>query len=88
MIRNCVDKPVYTDKVVEDQKLRTYYKACRQDLCNSGNGHGDISNKVIGSLGDKSTIYCPGIGTSDGAPKASVTLAIAFVLAVSTYMLV
>lgn len=72
MVRNCVDKPTFTNKIIEDTKFRTYYKSCKQDLCNSGNGHGDTASNTIGSLGDKSTIYCPGTNT-DGATVANIS---------------
>ncbi|KAJ8972431.1 hypothetical protein NQ314_000187, partial [Rhamnusium bicolor] len=73
MVRNCVDIPTYLNEVIEDETHRAYYRSCRQDLCNTGSGRADSNSADNGSLGDKSTIYSPGIGES-GAIIASVSL--------------
>ncbi|KAG5882252.1 hypothetical protein JTB14_014949 [Gonioctena quinquepunctata] len=64
--RNCVDKPTFIDQVVEDSTHRAYYRSCRKDLCNSGSGRTSDTDSAKGSFGDKSTIYCPGIGGNGG----------------------
>lgn len=87
MVRNCVDKPIFINNIIEDPKYRTYYKACRQELCNVGNGHSDTANTQIGSLGDKSTIYCPGVST-DEATKTTVSIVTISIFAALTYILV
>lgn len=61
--RNCVDKLNQPDGITEDESYRSYSRSCKQDLCNNGTGKGSSSSRGS-SLGDKSTIYAPGIGSS------------------------
>ncbi|CAG9858162.1 unnamed protein product [Phyllotreta striolata] len=64
LLRTCLDKPDYMHEVIEDETHRSYYMACKSDLCNNGNGRTDGSDQENGAFGDKSTIYCPGIGSN------------------------
>ncbi|KAJ8913503.1 hypothetical protein NQ315_017053 [Exocentrus adspersus] len=81
ILRSCVDKPTYLNEVLEDETHRAYYRSCRSDLCNSGTGRADSSNNDNGSLGDKSTIYVPGIGENGAVFIAAsvTTTALAFI---------
>ncbi|KAJ8985901.1 hypothetical protein NQ317_010658 [Molorchus minor] len=74
ILRSCVDKPTYTNDVIEDETHRVYYRSCRTAKCNGGSGRSDSTSDDNGSLGDKSTIYCPGIG--DGAVAVTVSFSI------------
>ncbi|XP_056631136.1 uncharacterized protein LOC130441459 [Diorhabda sublineata] len=65
ILRTCLDKPTYTNEVIEDETHRAYYRACKSDLCNGGNGRTDESTGESGAFGDKSTIYVPGTGTNN-----------------------
>ncbi|XP_028137804.1 uncharacterized protein LOC114332244 [Diabrotica virgifera virgifera] len=77
--RTCLDKPTYSNKIIEDATHRIYFRACKSDLCNGGNGHTDESSGEEGAFGDKGTIYVPGTG-SNNAGKVKVFLSVNVVL--------
>nr|CAI5840802.1 unnamed protein product [Callosobruchus analis] len=66
LTRTCIDKPTFINDVIEDDTNRFYYRACKKDLCNGGNGRREV-NTTAGAFGDKSTIYVPGIGSHSNA---------------------
>lgn len=61
LVRGCEDKPIYTNQVFEDATYRTYYRACKQELCNGGSGKSSVSSST-GNNGGASNLLVPGIG--------------------------
>lgn len=74
MVRGCEDKPLYTNQVLEDSTYRTYYRACKQELCNGGSGKSSVSSSA-GNNGGATNLLVPEIGgAADIYPKVYVVL--------------
>ncbi|KAB0796893.1 hypothetical protein PPYR_10954 [Photinus pyralis] len=67
MSRDCVDKPIYSNQVIEDATYRVYYTSCRADLCNGGTGKDiSIGGGMIHSDGVAVVLYVLGLEQSSG----------------------
>lgn len=77
MVRGCEDKPIYTNQVLEDSTYRTYYRACKQDLCNGGTGKSSVSSST-GNNGGATNLLVP--GTSATTKISPQSYALFFVL--------
>ncbi|RZB40809.1 uncharacterized protein BDFB_003041 [Asbolus verrucosus] len=75
MYRGCEDEPIHMNEIIEDATYRIYYTACTETLCNGGSGKAADGGTGGGSLGDKSTLLVPGIG-SGSTLQMSVSLII------------
>lgn len=74
MVRGCEDKPLYTNQVLEDPTYRTYYRACKTELCNGGSGKSSVSTS-LGNNGGATNLLVPGTGgAAEIYPKMSVVL--------------
>lgn len=74
MVRDCVDKPIYINQVIEDSTYRTYYRACKQDLCNGGSGKSSVSNSV-NNKGGAMNLLVPGTNAGiETLPKTTLIL--------------
>ncbi|KAJ3663819.1 hypothetical protein Zmor_008041 [Zophobas morio] len=62
MYRGCEDKPLHMNEIIEDESYRFYYVACQETLCNGGSGKAGSGDSDT-SLGDKSTLIIPGVGS-------------------------
>lgn len=71
--RGCEDKPLHANEIIEDESYRMYFTACQTDLCNGGSGKAANGGAGSAPLGDKSTIYAPGIG-NNGAASATFSV--------------
>ncbi|KAK5642588.1 hypothetical protein RI129_008755 [Pyrocoelia pectoralis] len=75
MNRDCVDKPIYNNQILEDSTYRVYYTSCRTDLCNAGTGK-DISvgSGMIHEDGEAVVLYVPGIGRENTASSIDLSI--------------
>lgn len=85
MVRGCENKPIYTNQVIEDSTFRTYYRACKQDLCNDGSAKSSVSTST-GNKSGYNNLLVPGVGSSN--QKRPQTYIIIILLMVSTAMLI
>ncbi|GJQ68376.1 hypothetical protein Trydic_g16966 [Trypoxylus dichotomus] len=76
--RTCVDTPLYTNKVLEDETFRSYYKACQTELCNGGLGK-DLTDTSSNINGAAMTLLVPGTGA---AHSAIISVSLIFLLQV------
>lgn len=83
MVRDCVDKPIYINQVIEDSTYRTYYRACKQDLCNSGTGKASVSS-ATGNNGGATNLLVPGTGAGTQLLPKTIVLFLTFLLAMFT----
>lgn len=80
MSRDCVDKPIYLNQIIEDSTYRTYYRACKQDLCNGGTGKSSVAT-TTGNNGGATNLLVPGTGTGAQILPKTIVLLLTFLLA-------
>ncbi|KAK4876761.1 hypothetical protein RN001_009267 [Aquatica leii] len=78
MNRDCVDRPIFQNEIIENGPFRVYYTSCRTDLCNDGTGK-DISkgDGIIDEDGQDAVLYVLGIRENSALSLySSITLII------------
>lgn len=61
--RSCQDNPLYLNAVINSDKFKIYYRSCRKNLCNKGDGFDEIPDNIIASSSNSTIIIVPGIGS-------------------------
>ncbi|KAF7991631.1 hypothetical protein HCN44_010432 [Aphidius gifuensis] len=62
--RSCQDNPLYLNAIIYsfDEGYKKYYRSCRKNFCNKGNGLEKITDNIIASSSNSTITIVPGIG--------------------------